>query len=64
MMNYFLWRDRKGAINNFLSFFAMLVMIQLTLLALYQRFWPDAWHFCRFSPATYGCTPCCGSTLA
>ena len=31
-LNYFLWRDRKGAISNFVSFLAMLVMIQLLLL--------------------------------
>lgn len=28
-LNYFLWRDRKGAISNFVSFLAMLVMLQL-----------------------------------
>lgn len=44
-LNYFLWRDRKGAIGNVLSFFAMIVMIQLVLLLLYQRLWPDAWQF-------------------
>lgn len=44
-LNYFLWRDRKGAISNFLSFAAMIVMIQLVLLLIYQRFWPDAWQF-------------------
>lgn len=42
-LNYFLWRDRKGAISNFLSFLAMLVMLQLLLA--YQRLWPDAWQF-------------------
>lgn len=44
-LNYFLWRDRKGVISNFLSFFAMIVMIQLVLLLIYQRVWPDAWQF-------------------
>ncbi|MBB1199799.1 phage adsorption protein NrfB [Enterobacteriaceae bacterium 89] len=44
-LNYFLWRDRKGVISNFLSFFAMIVMIQLVLLLMYQYFWPDAWQF-------------------
>jgi adsorption protein B len=44
-LNYFLWRDRKGAISNFLSFFAMIIMIQLVLLLIYQRVWPDAWQF-------------------
>src|SRR5699024_2859094 len=45
ILNYFLWRDRKGAISNFISFIAMLVFIQLMLLMLYQTFWPNAWHF-------------------
>lgn len=44
-LNYFLWRDRKGAISNFLSFAAMIIMIQLVLLLIYQRLWPDAWQF-------------------
>ncbi len=41
-LNYFLWRDRKGAISNFVSFLAMLVMIQLLLLLAYESLWPDA----------------------
>lgn len=45
ILNYFLWRDRKGAISNFLSFAATIVMIQLVLLLIYQRLWPDAWQF-------------------
>ncbi|MEB5924142.1 cyclic di-3',5'-guanylate-activated glycosyltransferase NrfB [Franconibacter daqui] len=44
-LNYFLWRDRKGAISNFLSFTAMLIMVQLVALWLYQHLWPDAWQF-------------------
>lgn len=44
-LNYFLWRDRKGAISNFVSFLAMLVMLQLLLLLAYESLWPDAWHF-------------------
>lgn len=44
-LNYFLWRDRKGAISNFLSFAAMIIMIQLVMLLIYQRLWPDAWQF-------------------
>ncbi|PSY67002.1 phage adsorption protein NrfB [Escherichia coli] len=43
-LNYFLWRDRKGAISNFVSFLAMLVMIQLLLLLAYESLWPDAWQ--------------------
>lgn len=44
-LNYFLWRDRKGLLSNFVSFIAMLVMFQLLLLWIYQTFWPDAWQF-------------------
>ena len=44
-LNYFLWRDRKGALSNFVSFLAMLVMLQLLLLLAYESLWPDAWHF-------------------
>lgn len=45
LLNYFLWRDRKGLLSNFLSFLAMLVFIQLVILWLYETFWPDAWRF-------------------
>ena len=45
IMNYFLWRDRKGAITNFVSFTATIILLQLTLLWLYQNIWPDAYHF-------------------
>ncbi|BCL75562.1 bacteriophage N4 adsorption protein B [Jeongeupia sp. HS-3] len=44
-LNYFLWRDRKGAISNFVSFIASLILVQLLSLWLYQRLWPDAYHF-------------------
>lgn len=44
-INYFLWRDRKGAISNFLSFAAMGVMVQLVLLLAYECLWPNAWQF-------------------
>lgn len=44
-INYFLWRDRKGALSNFVSFGAMLILLQLVLLWLYQQFWPNAYHF-------------------
>ncbi|EFC6044048.1 phage adsorption protein NrfB [Escherichia coli] len=43
-LNYFLWRDRKGAISNFVSFLAMLVMLQLLLLLAYESLWPNAWQ--------------------
>jgi len=45
ILNYFLWRDRKGAIANFLSFAAMLVMLQLVALLIYQHAVEDAWQF-------------------
>lgn len=45
VINYFLWRDRKGLFSNFLSFIAMLLFLQLVALALYQWLWPDAWRF-------------------
>jgi adsorption protein B len=45
ILNYFLWRDRKGAIANFLSFAAMLVMIQLLALMAYQHTVTGAWQF-------------------
>lgn len=45
VLNYFLWRDRKGAIANFLSFAAMLVMLQLVVLMIYQSTVDGAWQF-------------------
>ena len=45
ILNYFLWRDRKGAITNFISFIATIILIQLILLWLYQNLWPGAYHF-------------------
>ncbi len=45
ILNYFLWRDRKGAIANFLSFAAMLVMLQLVAIMIYQSTVDGAWQF-------------------
>ena len=45
IINYFLWRDRKGAITNFISFLATIILVQLILLWLYQNLWPGAYHF-------------------
>lgn len=45
VLNYFLWRDRKGFFSNFLSFIAMILMLQLVLLWAYQTFVPNAWQF-------------------
>ena len=45
MMNYFLWRDRKGAITNFVSFLAMLLALQLILIWAYTVAVPDGYKF-------------------
>lgn len=45
ILNYFLWRDRKGAVTNFVSFAATIILVQLSILWLYQNLWPDAYHF-------------------
>ena len=45
ILNYFLWRDRKGAVTNFISFIATVILLQLILLWLYQNLWPGAYHF-------------------
>lgn len=45
ILNYFLWRDRKGAITNFISFLATIILVQLILLWLYQNYWPGAYRF-------------------
>ncbi len=43
--NYFLWRDRKGLISNFVSFLATALFLLLVCLGLYQAFWPDSYKF-------------------
>ncbi len=45
VLNYFLWRDRKGALNNFVSFTAMLILLQMLLIAALALAWPGAPHF-------------------
>ena len=45
MMNYFLWRDRKGIITNFASFLAMLLALQLILIWGYGEVMPDSYKF-------------------
>ena len=45
VMNYFLWRDRKGVITNFASFLAMLLAAQLMLIWVYQKIVPDSYQF-------------------
>lgn len=44
-MNYFLWRDRKGAITNFASFLATLIALQVIAIWLYQQLVPDSYKF-------------------
>ena len=45
VMNYFLWRDRKGAITNFVSFMAMLLALQLIGVWAYTQLVPDGYRF-------------------
>jgi adsorption protein B len=45
VLNYFLWRDRKGAITNFSSFLALLLAAQLLVIWVYQKAVPDAYSF-------------------
>lgn len=44
-LNYFLWRDRKGILTNFISFAANLIFFQVVLIWLYELLWPDAYRF-------------------
>lgn len=45
VMNYFLWRDRKGAITNFVSFLAMVLALQLILIWIYTVTVPSGYKF-------------------
>jgi adsorption protein B len=44
-VNYFLWRDRKGGVSNFVSFLSSLIFLQLTALYVYQLLVTDAYRF-------------------
>ena len=44
-LNYFLWRDRKGVITNFASLLAMVLMLQMVGLWMYQTWIPDSYRF-------------------
>ena len=44
-LNYFLWRDRKGGLTNFVSFMASLVFMQLIMLWVYETLVPDSYQF-------------------
>lgn len=43
-INYFLWRDRRGVINNTVGFIAMLLLVQMLGLGLYSLF-DNSYHF-------------------
>lgn len=45
ILNYFLWRDRKGVFANFASFAAILIFFQILMLWFYETIWPDAYRF-------------------
>lgn len=45
IMNYFLWRDRKGMVTNFASFLAMMLALQLILIWCYGEFMQDSYKF-------------------
>jgi bacteriophage N4 adsorption protein B len=45
ILNYFLWRDRKGVITNFTGFLAMLLAAQFIVMWAYQQLVPDAYSF-------------------
>jgi len=44
-MDYFLWRDRKGGLVNFVSFLASLVFLQLVGLWIYSKLADDPYQF-------------------
>ncbi len=45
VLNYFLWRDRKGVITNFTSFLATILLLQLLVVWVYQHYVPDSYQF-------------------
>ncbi|PSW73424.1 glycosyl transferase family 2 [Photobacterium sp. GB-50] len=44
-LNYFLWRDRRGFINNTIGFLSMVIFLQLVALSIYSYFVKDGYHF-------------------
>lgn len=44
-LNYFLWRDRRGGITNILGFLALIVVLNLSVLSLYEYLSPDGYRF-------------------
>lgn len=45
ILNYFLWRDRKGAVTNFTGFLALVLAAQLLVVWSYQKLVPDSYQF-------------------
>ncbi|WP_258807721.1 glycosyl transferase family protein [Pseudidiomarina sp. CB1] len=43
-INYFLWRDRRGALANIVSFLAMVVFIQLLVIWTVEQFVPSTYR--------------------
>ncbi|RUO63150.1 glycosyl transferase family protein [Pseudidiomarina insulisalsae] len=43
-INYFLWRDRRGALANIVSFLAMAVFIQLLAIWIIEQFIPNSYR--------------------
>ncbi|MFC0446177.1 glycosyl transferase family protein [Pseudidiomarina halophila] len=43
-INYFLWRDRRGALANIVSFLAMAVFIQLLIIWIVEQFVPSTYR--------------------
>ncbi|WP_239408186.1 glycosyl transferase family protein [Pseudoalteromonas sp. CNC9-20] len=44
-LNYFLWRDRRGGLTNFIGFVALLVLFQLACIWGYQQLSGSAYNF-------------------
>ncbi|UXI00138.1 glycosyl transferase family protein [Photobacterium sp. TY1-4] len=44
-VNYFLWRDRRGLVNNTAGFLAMLLLLQLLSLLIYSYLSDDSYRF-------------------
>jgi len=44
-LNYFLWRDRKGALTNFVSLLAMVLLLHWVVLWVYQAVAPHPYEF-------------------
>lgn len=45
LLNYFLWRDRRGLFSYALSFMVNLLLLVMVIMALTTWLMPNAWHF-------------------